>query len=430
VARVTQARRFAADSRTLHLLLLLAPFVAVVAATAGLTHDFFVYQSYDELTHFSIVQSFAHSWPHPLLSGYPSWSAPLVYWLLATAARPFGTSLVATRLLVALMSWLTCVVAYVIFRDRLGARPPVSLALALMLALSPFFFGESFFVLTDNPAWLLVALALERLLAYAGDPRELKLVVFAALAAVATLVRQVTVWVFLPAAFAVAGARVEPKRRFWGVVILLLGVVPLVVLLVAWGAPLPSGTGQADPAVYRLRNVCFSLAVVGLWSLLLTPADDVRPGVTRLGSRGGVVVALAAVGGVAALLAGVMDSMRGGDPFGIGLVGRMSETWSTVAGTSVVWWVLVPLGAAALAALFVLRWDTVADRVVVVALAAVVLSAAANTAWYQRYVDFAVLLLLGCLVASGHGRVRPLDVLRWAGVVVVSVIWAAVLAGS
>jgi hypothetical protein len=87
----------------------------------------------------------------------------------------------------------------------------------------------------------------------------------------------------------------------------------------------------------------------------------------------------------------------------------------------------VPLGAAVLAALFATRWRRPSDRVLLVALAAIVLSCAANTTWYQRYVDFAVLLLLGGLVASGAARVRRLDALRWAGILLISLLWAAVL---
>jgi 4-amino-4-deoxy-L-arabinose transferase-like glycosyltransferase len=405
------------------------PFIAVLLATAGLSRPFDVYQAGDEIAHFSIVLSFAQDWPEPLLTGYESWSGPLVYWLLATLARPFGTSIVSVRLVVVVLSWLTSVVVYVIYRDRLRARPPVALALALMLVLSPFFFGESFCVLTDNPAWLFVAVALERLLAYVGEPRKLRLAGFAFAVAAATLMRQITSWLFIPALFAVAGARATARDRWWGAVIVALGAAPVIALLLAWGGLLPSGAVQDDPAVHRLRNVCFSLTVVGLWSLLLIPAEDVRSLGARLHRRGVVAVAAATVLGVAVVAAGVMDSMSGGkDPYGVGLVGKLGETWPIVAGTSLAWWVFVPVGAAALAGLVVLRWSALRDRIVVVALGAVVLSAAVNTMWYQRYADVAVFLLLGCLVASGRAPVRWLDVLRWAGIVAVSLIWTAAVA--
>jgi hypothetical protein len=76
----------------------------------------------------------------------------------------------------------------------------------------------------------------------------------------------------------------------------------------------------------------------------------------------------------------------------------------------------------------VTRWRRLPDCILVVALAAVVLSGVANTTWLQRYVDFAVLLLLGGLVASGQARVRRVDSLRWVGIVVISPLRTAVLA--
>ena len=111
---------------------------------------------------------------------------------------------------------------------------------------------------------------------------------------------------------------------------------------------------------------------------------------------------------------------------GIGFMGMMGEVWWHVFGTSLVWWILVPLGAAAIVALIVTRWRRLPDRILVVALTAVVLSSAANTLWFQRYVDFAVLLTLCGLVACGGARVRRIDVLRWVGIVGISLAWGVV----
>ena len=425
---ITRIRELAGTSRRVHAALLALPCVSVAVATAGLVHPFWVYQGYDELVHYQIVLSVAHTWPRPELSGYGSWSGPLVYWLLAGLSRPFGSSLVAVRFVVMVMSWLTCVTAYVIFRDRLGARPSVALGLAAVLALSPFFFGESFRALTDNPTWLFVVLALERLLAYAQEPRNGRLAAFAAFTAVATLMRQITAWLFLPAFVAWSSVRVSPRVRAWGAAIAMAGAVPLAALLVSWGGLLPSGGVQSDPTVYRLRNVCLSLAVVGLWGLLLAPADDVRALPQRLRRGGLVVVAAAAGGGLVAVALGVMASLQGGDPYGIGLVGKVGQAWPRLFGASLAWWILVPVGTAVIATLAVTRWRRLRDRILVVALAAIVLSCAANTTWYERYIDFAVLLLLGALVASGEAPVRRVDWWRWVGIVAISLIWTVMTA--
>ena len=399
----------------------------MIAASAGLRHPFRVYQNFDEAVHFQIVSEVARSWPHPVLSGYASWAGPLVYWLLAALARPFGTSLVACRLSVTLLSWLTCVTAYVIFRDRLGARPWQSLVFALLLAGSPFFFGQSFVVLTDNPTWLFVALALERLLAYVQRPRGTALVGFALCAAAATLMRQVAAWLFVPALVALSLDRSPARLRALGAATVAAGVLPLAALLVAWGGLLPSGGTATGPGDFRLRNVLLALAVVGLWGILLAPAGDLKALPGKLGTRARAVLVAAVVGCLVALATGALASLRGGDPYGLGLLGRVGEAWWRVAGVSLVWWILTPLGAAVLVALVVTRFEDGRDRVLVVALGALVLSCAASATWYQRYIDFGVLLCLCGLVARGPARVRRIDALRWAGVIAVSALWSLAL---
>ena len=420
----TDHLREAVSSRVLHAGLLAAPFAIVVLASAGLTHPFHVYQDFDEAVHFSIVRSVAASWPRPLLSGYPSWSGPFVYWLLASLSRPFGGSLVACRLAVTVLSWSTCVTAYVIFRDRLGATPRTALALAALLATSPFFFGESFRVLTDNPAWLFVALALERLLAYVQRPRTGALAGYAVCSALAMLTRQLTAWLVLPALVVLLMSRAPSRERARSAAIMACGLLPLVALFVVWGGLLPSGGASTGPSGYGLRNIVLALAVVGLWGILLVPADDVAALPARLTRTAWATVAGSAVVTLAVIAAGALSSLRGGDPYGLGLIGRLGQAWWRVDGTSGVWWVLAPLGASMLVTLVATRFREDRDRVLVVALAALVLTSAASATWYQRYVDFGVLLCLCGLVAGGATRLREIDVLRWVGVVAISAVWA------
>jgi Dolichyl-phosphate-mannose-protein mannosyltransferase len=422
-------RRYLCESRALHLALLAVPFVIVVIAWGGLTRGFPVYQFGDEQIHYGIVHQFVLQWPRPLLWGYPAWSGPAVYWLLATLTMPFGGSLVATRLVVTTMSWGTCALSYVIFRDRLRARPTDALLLALALALSSFFFGQSFRVLTDNPTWLFVVAALERLLACVPDPRTGRLVAFAVLAAVATLMRQVAAWLFLPAILALLTSHLPPRKLVRALAILILGLLPLVALIIAWGGLLPREAGPPTPMPHQpLQYLLLSLAVLGYYGVLLVPVDEVRALPGTLGRRGGFIVAAAIALALAGLAAGALSGAVGKDPYTLGWLSFAGRLYPGPRHTSLLLWAFAPLGAATAAVIGCTRIRRPIDRVLAASLAAVLLTTVVGVSWYQRYVDFPILLLLACLAVTAGVRLRRIDRVRWIVVILVSLAWIVAIA--
>ena len=64
-----------------------------------------------------------------------------------------------------------------------------------------------------------------------------------ALAAIATLMRQVAVWLFLPATVGVLTSGLPARKLVRDASILALGLLPLLALLVAWGGLLPREIG-------------------------------------------------------------------------------------------------------------------------------------------------------------------------------------------
>ena len=417
------------ESRALHLTLLAVPFVITVIAWGGLTRDFPVFQLGDERIHYDIVREIVMRWPRPLLWGYAAWSGPGVYWLLATLALPFGGSLVATRLVVTAMSWGACAMAYVVFRDRLRARPLDALALALVLALSPFFFGQAFRVLTDNPTWLFVVAALERLLAYARDPRTSRLVAFGLLAAVATVMRQVAAWLFLPAMVAVLTSRVSPRQRALGALTIAAGLLPLLALVIAWGGLFPRGAAapgslQRQPLQYLL----LSLAALGAYGVLLLPVDEIKALPSRLGRRGGLIVGAVVVLTLTGLAAGELSTAIGKDPYVLGWLSFAGRLYPGPRHTNLLLWGFTPTGAAVAAILAYTRMRTPIDRLLVVSLAALLATTIAGASWYQRYIDFPILLVLSCLAMTAGVELRRIDRLRWLVVIVLSLAWIVAFA--
>jgi hypothetical protein len=398
-----------------HLLVLAVPFLVVIAGWHGLHEAFPAFQGGDEPIHFGIVGVVLDQWPRPMLSGYGAWSGPTVYWLLAGLASPFGGSIEAVRLVVTLFSWGACAIAYVLFRDRLHARPLDALALALLLAVSPFFFGQSFLVLTDNPTWFFVVLALERALAYLERPALTRIAAFAVCLALATTMRQISIWLLLPGLLAVLSVPQSRRQKAVGIGLLVLGVIPLVGLLLYWGGPLPpdpvSGGAAATPlaAGYRVRNLLLTLGVVGFYAVLLLPAAELRDWWKRFRGRPswGLVLAVPGVVALAMVVAGALGTITSF----LTLVSRVP--FVVVEGASLLFWLLVPLGAAAVAGLLATRLADVRSRVLAGALVGLLLSALANRVWYERYVDFPVLLLLAGLAVAAGVSLGRVDRERW-----------------
>ena len=423
---VTSRLPLLSESRWAHLFLLALPFVLIIVGTHGLNRDFNAFQAGDEGVHYQIVQTVIRQWPHPLLKGYDSWEGPLVYWLLATLSRPFGSSFVAIRLVVAAFSWGTCAVAYVLLRDRLRAGPLDALALTLLLVVSPLFFGQSFHVLTDNPTWFFVVLGLERLFAYLQRPTLARMAGFAACLAAATLMRQIAVWLVLPALVTLMSVPVSRGRRLAGLGLIVLGVVPLAALLTYWGALLPSGgaTATSIEVARRARNLLLSLGVVGTYALIMIPTAELVAWARRAREHPTwlVGVALPAVGAGALLAAGVLNPSVAF----IALLTRVDAP--QVAGVSLFWWVLVPLGTAATAALVSTRISEARSRVLIGALLGLLLSAMANPRWFERYLDFPTLLVFaGLSIVAGVPPSRA-DRLRWlaAGLIAIALfVWVA-----
>ena len=202
-----------------------------------------------------------------------------------------------------------------ILRDRLGARPLDALALALLLAVSPFFLGQSFHVLTDNPAWFFVVLGLERSLAYVRRPGLGKVVAFALCLAAATTMRHIAAWMVLPALVAFFSVPVARGRKVAVLAIVAAGLLPVAMLLVYWGGPLPPSTAGSPGSVetslavgYRLRNLLLTLAVIAMYALFLLPSAEVRDWWDRARSdrRWAAVLAGSALATLALVVAGAL----------------------------------------------------------------------------------------------------------------------------
>jgi Dolichyl-phosphate-mannose-protein mannosyltransferase len=430
--------------------LLALPFVIGVAVLRGLTVEIDTFHGSDARVY--QLPTILQLSERLDFSDYPSAQTPLYHLLTAGWGELVGFELWKLRLLNVLFSYGMALALLRLLRRATPLGTWQALALTVTFVLSPYVYGASFTLLTDNLGILFALLALERIHAYTRSGSLAAFALACLAIAAALLTRQAFVWLVPVAAIFLArrelvgvSARRVPGRLVGGAVLVALALVPLGLLVLEWDGLVPP---SADPAscglcddrqglareALTLRTVGFSVALAGAYAVLVFGPSLVRR-LRRLrssvlarayvGLTGSVrslrlgLVAAAAVGAalllVSPLLYQPITPSQAGDA---GYLWKISEPFPELLGSSLVFWLLVPLGCVALY-LLVRRagvWSLPA-----VYLACFLLAALPVRLVYQKYFDPFMLLGLALLA-------RPPDLRRrgdYAGLALMCVAFVA-----
>jgi hypothetical protein len=413
MSRPSPARR----ERLIAAAVLAAPFLVAIAVLRGLSVEIDTFHGSDaRVYHLPTIMQFAERVD---LERYPAAQTPLYHLLFAGFGKVAGFELWKLRLLNAAISYAAVLALLRLLRRATALEPIQALALTLVFALSPYFFGASFTLLTDNLALLLAFLALERVDVFrrGGSLPAFALACLAIAAAVLT--RQSFLWLAPVAAFALLSAAVPAGRRLAGAGLLALALAPMTALVALWGGLVPPGSDPAScglctdrPGVGRdaltLRTVGFTLALFGAYALalhgprLLALARERRrpraPGAGVAAAVAAAVVVLA----VSPLAFRAPEPARAGDA---GYLWKLSDHLPVAAGSSLLFLALVPLGAVALL-LLVRRAG--AGSLAAIVTASFLLSALPVRLTYQKYFDPPVLVALSLFALPSDLR-RPRD---------------------
>jgi 4-amino-4-deoxy-L-arabinose transferase-like glycosyltransferase len=443
-------------------LLLALPFLAGIALLKGLTVEIDTFHGSDAGTyHLPTILQFAE---HLDFGSYPAAQTPLYHVLFAGYGKVVGFELWKLRLLNVVLSYAAILAIYGLLLRRL--ERPQAFALTLLVALSPYVLGPSFTLLTDNLALLFGVLALwcfdiarggararggpARVSALARHP----LVAFA-LGCVAmsgaVLTRQAFLWLALVAAWALLRGRFSLRERALGVAAGALALAPFAALVITWGGLVPPGSDPASCGLctdssgaghdaFTLRTVGFTLAVVGLYAAVIygpilarrtgrdTGTEAAPRGAAAVGEASRPLVLRPPLDALVlgALLAGVLLVLVSslayvppipGHPADAGYLWRIAHHAPEVLGSALIFWLLVPLGAVALALL--VRRSRI-DSLPTVWFAAFLLAAIPVRLVYAKYFDPFALLALALFARPPDLR-RPLD---YAGIAVLGAAFA------
>ena len=407
--------------------MLALPFVVAIAWLHGLTRTIATFHGTDESTgHVPTIEQFARELPTPDLTAYPVPQTPLFHLLFAVVSDTVGMELWLLRLGNAALSFLAVLVLYRILLRR-GHDTLPALAMALVFAVSPYFFGISFLLLTDNLAILFIVLGIAALDCWLETRRAAAFAVFCICVAGATLTRQSSAWLALVGVFVLLAVPARPGARLGGAVGVAAALVPLGALFIAWGALVPNESDArycavcegATRSTVSMRPLLFALAVLGVYAavlyaprLLSRPPRPSRALLVRAG-------AAAAVG--AGLL--VLVPMARRNDLDAGWLWQVSRVGPTVAGTSPLFWIAVPAGCAAAMVLFE-RARLAGDVLAMAVLTCFLAYTPAIPLVFQKYVDPFVLLAIALAMRPGDLRTAP-ELAGAAVLAIVFVLYAA-----
>jgi 4-amino-4-deoxy-L-arabinose transferase-like glycosyltransferase len=393
---------------------LAVPFLATVIALRGMTEALPIFHGSDELVYqYPTILAFSHQLPFPDLHAYRAAQTPLFHLLMAYAGKVVGYALWRLRLLQVLISYGLVLAVFRLLRRRLGLAEGLALALALLFALSPYVFGQSFRLVTDNLALLFVVLSVERLEHFREARRPGSFAAACVWIAAALLTRQSTAFLLpLAVAYALApGAGLSLRARAAALTGVALAAVPVGLLFLDWHGLVPvggdpsscglcprrgHGTG-VSPGGLELPSAELALATIGLYGAVIFLPEEVAHRRRWRERRRAVAAGL-----VAGALLLILAPARPGD-HAAGALWNLAGRLPAPGGSSLLFWVLVPLAGAVLAIRVPASprpWLTG-----MLALCFIVSAVAIRYPW-QKYVDPITLLVLLVSVAPGELRSR------------------------
>lgn len=379
-------------------LLLLLPFLPVLISHQFLAHHFVTTTSVDETSyHYPTIVEFARQFPYYDFSDYLSATAPLYHvvfsWLFLA-----GFDLQAMRLANFAISFVGVLLVFHFLRRHIRANTFQALIYSLLFAISPYYYGLSFVLMTDNAALVLAIACLYSLANFrqSNAKRDFLMSVFFATAAMLT--RQIYVVLLLPCMVYVLRGPGSNRYKLYQLLILMASAIPLSLLITLWGGPTPPQFLylNANTRTLDFTGAAILFSLIGLYGLLLGHEfffERGREWRKQLLWMAAVFIAVWML--LAFFPITPFPSLRDG------YLWRISNTLPLINRTGVPYLLLLPLGLIFLARRWgQVRWDSLA----VLGVIGITIGSLRSSAYFQKYYDPFALWTVFQLVAMRPWR--------------------------
>lgn len=257
-----------------HWFALALPFLYVWWAMHGLVYQFLSTSVKDEdYYHWPTILQFAQEWPNPDLVNYRSATGPLFHLVFAGLYR-LGFEMWSLRTINMVISYVGIVFLYYTIQ-KTGASRTYSLILSILFGISPYFFGSSFVLMTDNLAVTFAIASLYGIYCLKATPRMGTVVVTAILVTGALLTRQFYLWLLPPLLWIIYKAPKPSSWRWLAAAVSMLPIVPLCWLMIQWHGPVPPKFQKAHAAtgLGDLTGTILLLSLIGAYALMIAPSE-------------------------------------------------------------------------------------------------------------------------------------------------------------
>ena len=398
--------------------LLAAPFLVCLTVLLATGWTFPTFWGWDEVNHWALIRWFAKGLPR-FKAAYPcTATTPLFHLAGACLVRLFGLNLQAMRACNTLLSIGGVLALFGILRRSLKHEKATAALLCAVFGSSSYYFGYSFRVLTDNMAIVGCLLAMGKMFRFVDPAEENPLGCYLRgcfWCGLTILTRQSYIFLCLPCGMLLLALPLQPRAKFAGLGGLALALTPFAALVVAWrGLVPPDYQLHHTPSFINLYPLALPLMLLGLYTpFFLGPAlwRWFRAG--ALGWRRCLGPGAAAAVALGALSRYPLVPVPGHPELNRYFPAPSLDNWSAYFGGSIysvadrfarlsfchnsfLFWLALPLGAAAAAWFLPAGWR-VGDRrrqVSALFLLSVLFSSLLNPVSAQKYYDGLILLFL------------------------------------
>jgi hypothetical protein len=355
-------QRISLKAQNLSALAILAlPFAIAVIALHGLSDHIQTFHGSDEeIDHLPIIRGFIATFPRMDLSDYPAAMTPLFHVVMAAIGKLVSSDIRVLRAVNVLVTYASAIALFGLFRREVMAGWLTSLLVALTIVLSPYVFGISFLLLTDNLAMLFAVGSIWCAMHYVRTGQWNVIALAALLAGCAVLTRQFYLWLLVLIVVASLARKLErpSEEALSGVLVLsVLAVMPVAVLWVLWGGLTPPTFHFYAASTLRIAPLAFFTACLGFYSLPFLALGGWKNAGLGLHTRPMLPVALVLAVSAMLLWLGRLHYIQGEPDCSRtvmacvgtdGYLWRLSQLFPGVGQTSLLFLVLVPVGIFAL----------------------------------------------------------------------------------